>query len=218
MDVTSNIVRSGEWFGVYGQIFGESEPISTAEVWLLINGKYVKCIPQTSWHNRFWFHVRLGMGRYFLQVEGYKVLVEKDVQTEKGVFRLKKEHKIKSPIIEVVSLPKFLNSGRLLPFRFEVENWRKISLDEGLSIAHKVEPFIIERFPDTSRVYLVGGVLDRGWTRRDVDLVILSETLYRREGLKARRFEKECEVKAAYPISILTRETEPDKEKIQIYP
>ena len=215
---TSNVISSGEWMGIHGQVLVDSKPLPTAEVWLLINGGYVKCIPQTSWHNRFWFHARFGAGRYRIQVEGYKIMLERDIAIQEGkVVRLKKEYKIKSPPITIFSSPRILSSNRMLPRIFEVENWRRITITEGVIMTQNLKKFILERYPDTSKIFLVGGVVDRGWTRRDIDIMILSEKLFLEEGVKARKFEKECEEIVAYPVSILTRETEL-KEKIRIYP
>ncbi|MBA7631563.1 hypothetical protein ES703_39095 [subsurface metagenome] len=223
------MVRSGEWIAVQGYVTEEGLPMRLAEVWLLINGKYVKCIPQTCWHERFWFNCRFGVGRYHLQAEAYKVMEERTSQTKEGLVKIKKEHRLKSDPISITVLPKVLNVNRMFPRSYEVENWRKVTLAEAIAIARKAKELILKRYPDTSRVMIVGGVVDRGWSRRDIDLLIVSPSLYEEYKVKGEpslyrprdsketyqriktrskdwrvlSFEKEVERYVAYPMTVL---------------
>jgi len=226
---TSNLVSSGEWLAIHGYVTEDDLPMRLAEVWLLINGKYVKCMPQTCWHERFWFNCRFGVGRYHLQAEAYKVMEERTSQSKEGLVRIKKEHRLKSDPISITVLPKVLNFKRMFPRSYEVENWRKVTLSEGMTLARKAKELILKRYPDTSRVMLIGGIVDRGWSRRDIDLLIVSPSLYEEYKVKGERipfkphgstetyqviktrikdwrapsFEKEVERYVAYPTTIM---------------
>lgn len=235
-EATSAFVDSGEWIGVHGYVTQDNLPIRLAEVWLLINGRYVKCIPQTCWHERFWFSCRFGLGRYHIQAEAYKVMEEQIIQTKKGQVKVKKEHKLQTDPMTVTTVPKLLNVHRMLPRSYEVENWRKITLNEGITLAKKAKRLIVERYPDTSRVFLVGGVVYRGWSRRDIDLLLVSPSLYEEYEVKGERipykpydsketyrvikpqiedwrtlsFEKEVERYVAYPTTVMVMKSERD--------
>ncbi|MCW4051000.1 MAG: hypothetical protein NWE89_14830, partial [Candidatus Bathyarchaeota archaeon] len=168
---------------MHGSVYSGDRKLRTAEVWLLINDRYVKCIPQTSWHSRFWFHVRLGAGTYALKVEGYKIMAEFTHKTgERREIRIKKEYKVTSPPMGVISAPRIINPKRLLPFTYEVENWRRITLSEAIELSCKAAEIIVREYPDTSTVRLVGGTVQRGWTRRDIDLLVDSRELLREGG------------------------------------
>lgn len=219
------MARSGEWIAVQGYVTEDDLPMRLAEVWLLINGRYVKCIPQTCWHERFWFNCRFGVGRYHLQAEAYKVMEER----KSGLVKIKKEHRLKTDPISITVLPKVLNFNRMFPRSYEVENWRKVTLAEGIAIAKKAKELILKRYPDTSRVMLIGGIVDRGWSRRDIDLLIVSPSLYEEYKVKGEQslyrprdsretyqriktrikdwrvlsFEKEVERYVAYPMTVL---------------
>jgi len=184
---TQTFIRSGDWVAVHGYVSQDGLPIRLAEVWLLINGRYVKCIPQTCWHERFWFSCRFGVGRYHLQAEAYKVMKERMSQSKEGLVKIKKEHRLKTEPISITVLPKVLNFNRMFPRSYEVENWRKVTLAEGMTLARKAKGLILKRYPDTSRVMLVGGIVDRGWSRRDIDLLIVSPSLYEEYKVKGER-------------------------------
>lgn len=228
-EATQTLVRSGDWVGVYGYVIQDDLPIRLSEVWLLINGWYVKCIPQTCWHERFWFSCRFGAGRYHLQAEAYKVMEERTSQTKEGPVRIKKEHRLKTEPMLITVLPKILSYDRVLPRSYKVENWRKITLAEGKDLVKEAKELILRRYPDTSRVMLIGGVVDRGWTRRDIDLLLVSPSLYeeykvkgelitykpygsketyrvikpRLEDWRVLSFEKEVERHVAYPTTVM---------------
>lgn len=216
-EATKSVVNSGEWFGVRGQVFDGLELLKAAEVWLLVNGRYVKCLPQTSWHERFWFHVRLGPGRYLLQVVGYKLMKEVEIPTKNGMFRRKKEYIVKSKTLRLLSIPKIINPNRMFPRAFEVENWRKITRNDVIPLTHKIVRYILKRYPDTSKIFLTGGLIRRGWTRRDIDFVVCSTKLSSEEGEHAYKFEKECEKIMNYPTSVFSHVGKA-KYREQIYP
>ena len=154
---------------------------------------------------------------------------ERTSQTKEGPVRIKKEHKLKTEPILVTVLPKILGHDRMLPRSYEVENWRKVTLAEGMVLVKKAKELILRRYPDTSRVMLIGGVVDRGWARRDIDLLMVSPSLYgeyevkgeripykphdsketyrvikpRIEDWRAPSFEKEVERYVAYPTTVM---------------
>lgn len=157
---------------------------------------------------------------------------ETTTQTEKGLVKVKKEHKLKSESIMVTAIPKLFNANRMLPRSYEIENWRKITLAEGITLAKKAKKPILKRYRDTSKVYLVGGVVKRGWSRRDIDLLVVSPSLYEEckikgelvpssdktgvikthiKELRALSFEKEVENYISYPTSVFVMKEKPDK-------
>ena len=228
---TASLINAGEWVGIHGSVLYGGEKIKTAEVWLIVNERYVKCMPQTTWHSRYWFHARFGSGVYRVRVEGYKVMREVDTKEGGRVYRIKKEYKVSSPTIAVISRPRIIGS-RLLPMSYEVQNWRKVAFEEAKTLAEKAIDPILAEHPDTSRIFLVGGVIDRGWTRRDIDLLVYSKGLYSAvegkttkvpEGSwKAPLLEEKCEDKVGYPVSIFA-DIDPKnmwkgKLTLQIYP
>jgi predicted nucleotidyltransferase len=129
----------------------------------------------------------------------------------------------------ITVLPKILSYDRVLPRSYKVENWRKITLAEGKDLVKEAKELILRRYPDTSRVMLIGGVVDRGWTRRDIDLLLVSPSLYeeykvkgelitykpygsketyrvikpRLEDWRVLSFEKEVERHVAYPTTVM---------------
>ena len=211
MEITKRVVRSGEWFAIRGQVFDGGKVLNTAEVWLLCNGRYVKCIPQTCWHNRYWFSVRVGPGVYTFQTQGFKIYREFLIPTIKGPFRIKREYIVKSKALKVICLPRAVSDFRMLPGEVHVENWRLFKLNDAMRYKDRIIRFIRDRYPDTEGIYLVGGVVKRGWSRRDLDIVVLSKTLRKEEGEQARAFEKEVERVLNYPVSVFTRMIEGEK-------
>lgn len=226
-EATQTFTRSGDWVGIRGRVFRGGEPIKTAEVWLLINGKYVKCIPQTIWHHRFWFSARFGAGRYSVQVEGYKIMEEIEERTDLGLVRVKKEHKIRSVPIEIVCLPNVLPADRMLPKTAVVENWREVPLSDGVIMANKIVDFTLQRYSDTKAIYLVGEIINRGWTKRDLDIFIISKQLFNEDSYRssvldryyAPAFQNASEKLINYPTSIFVSEGKPPFGCVyQLYP
>lgn len=198
---------SGEWIGLTGEVLGPERHLSHAEVWLKINKVYVKCIPQATWEERFWFSARFGPGRYVIEAEGYKIRME----------GLPSEWKISSPKIVLTVLPRI---GGLRFRTFQIENFRRVKLEEGLSMARRLKPFIVRRYPDTENVFLVGGLAYRGWTKRDVDILCDSSTLASENldfpllnGHRVLNIKTECERIIGYPVTVMVNTHPIDKDK-----
>lgn len=165
---------------------------------LLINGKPTDS--SRNWrHGRYWFHARFGPGLYLILAESKS---------------------IRSSLTWVLSLPA---PGGVPPLRYDLETFKKIRLSEALDLGRRLITFILYLYPDTSDIFIVGGLVDRGETERDIDLLVCSKKLYLEEGSHAFKLEYALEDCIGYPLSIFVCEDlssciEPGKGAIRIYP
>lgn len=175
LNVTSRICS--DWITLYGQVHSGQVPIPLAKVRITVNGNpFPSSFYCWRMDYRYLLHAYLGPGLYLIQIESQGLR--------------------SSPTLVLGA------NRRLRPGAYHVLQFRRVELAEGLEVSKRIAQTISHIYPDVENIFLVGGLANRGYTRRDIDLLVCSKTLTQREGERALHLESLLEEYTGYPISI----------------